>query len=139
MIWPAFLLAALIIASVGWADRPLRMAALAFAAGVGVMAFWPVVLPAGLLWLASCGTWVAVAATCARTLPDASFALLLSALCYPCARLLSAEFGQSHPPAILADLFGVVALGVMGWRCRGQLAGIVDRGTRLGTDRRRGC
>lgn len=138
MIWGAFLLSSLALSALAGKDRAARVAALAFAAGVCAMAVWPVSLPAHMLWLASCGTWVAVAASCSRSLPLASFALLLSALCYPYARMIGAEFGQSHAPAIAADLLGALALGVIGWRGRGGFVGI-SGAVRMGADRRRSC
>lgn len=126
-MWVAllFICAALTLASRH--DAGARYMAALCLGGIVLMRFWVMTLPVDLLWLAGAATWVAIGAAALVHSRATSLLLIASGLCYLWARIGGYVFGASHPPSVIADLFGVAALATIGWRVYGGRFGM-DRG-----------
>lgn len=118
MIWAGLICAAsaVALASVSVRDAKAATAAVACVAGVAVMQLFKAHLPEQFLWLGAGAVWIAASAAMVRHLPVVAALLTLSGLCYFYGRVTGQTFISGSPALFWADVFGVAAMALIGWR-----------------------
>lgn len=120
MIWVALLATAIFLAIVSWGDKPSRRALLACAAGIVAMQIFKVANMGNLIWLCSASVWASVGVYLlkvnGRDTAICAFLLIASGLCYAAGRAAGGQFATGNPLMIAADLLGIIAMLLGGWR-----------------------
>ena len=110
MIWPAWIALACIAVVVSWRRDPRP--ALAILAGLICIRIAGYAIPAPFYLWAGAALWVGIGGLIVTrfSAPASGALVVLSALCYPLARVLDAPVGIGSPVFVASDVLGGLAL-----------------------------